>query len=145
MNTLSRWFALVACVLLCTPLFAGDEKTPGSAEGSIKEAKDWLAHVDAGQYAESWQQAGSRFRATVTAAKWTAAMEQVRQPLGSVASRESIEAAFAHEAPRAPKGDYWILKFATKFEAIAAHEVVILAAEADGTWRVVGYFIKPAT
>lgn len=144
MTTPLRHLLAAACLLLGTFAFAADAKPAGTAEDSTKIALDWVGHIDAGQYAESWTDAGARFRAMVTQDKWVAAMNQVRQPLGGVGSRELAEATFTHEAPRAPKGDYWIVKFATKFEGVSANEVVILAPEADGSWRVVGYFIRPA-
>jgi hypothetical protein len=144
MTTPLRLLLAAACLILGTIASAADPQPAGSAEESTKIARDWVGHIDAGQYAESWSDAGKRFKAMVTQEKWVAAMEQVRQPLGSVGSRDLAEATFSHEAPRAPRGDYWIVKFATKFEGVAANEVVILAPETDGSWRVVAYFIRPA-
>ncbi len=144
MITPLRHLLAAACLFVGMFAFAADTKPSGSAEEATKVARDWIGHIDAGQYAESWSDAGKRFKAMVTQEKWVAAMEQMRQPLGSVSAREVSEATFSHEAPRAPKGDYWIVKFATKFEAVSANEVVILAPEADGSWHVVGYFIRPA-
>lgn len=145
MITPLRHLLAATCLFLGMFAFAADTPPPGSAEESTKVARDWIGHIDSGQFAESWSDAGKRFKATVTQEKWVAAMEQMRQPLGSVSAREVADVSFAHEAPRAPKGDYWIVKFSTKFEAVSANEVVILAPEADGSWRVVGYFIRPAS
>lgn len=124
---------------------AADPKITPTAESSSKLALAWIAHVDAGEYGESWKEASTRFKAAVTEEKWVAAMNQVRQPLGNVGAREFAEATFTHELPRAPKGDYWVVRYSTKFEGVSANEVVTLTADPDGEWRVVGYFIRPAS
>ncbi|MBA3849995.1 MAG: hypothetical protein C0502_08370 [Opitutus sp.] len=145
MNALLRRLTAAACAFACTLAFAADPAPAGSAEESAKLATGWLALVDSGDYATSWKESASRFRAMVSQPKWVAAMEQVRQPLGSVSNRELVEAVFTHEVPRAPKGDYWQVKFKTTFEAIAANEVITLVADTDGTWRVFQFFIRPAS
>jgi hypothetical protein len=142
MTTL-RFLLVAATLAFGLAAFASDAKSALTAESSGQLAQAWLAHVDGGDYGQSWKESAARFRATVTEAQWVAMLKQVRQPLGGTASRELTEATFTHEAPRAPKGDYWIVKFTTKFEAISANEFITLTAEADGSWRVVGYFIRP--
>ena len=145
MNTLLRRLIAAACALVCTLAFAADPKPALTPEDAARLAQEWLAHVDGGNYAQSWKDAAARFKASVTEEKWVGAMNQVRQPLGSVSAREFSDATFANELPRAPKGDYWVVKFKTTFEAITANEVVTLTAETDGSWRVVGFFIRPAS
>ncbi len=145
MNTLLRRLTAAACALVCTLAFAADPQPALTAQDAARLARQWLAHVDAGEYGQSWKEAAARFKASVTEQKWVGAMEQVRQPLGSVSNRELVEAGFTHEVPRAAKGDYWQVKFKTTFEAITAHEIVTLLADADGTWRVFQFFIKPAS
>jgi uncharacterized protein DUF4019 len=45
--------------------------------------------------------------------------------------------------PGAPDGDYVLLQFNTTFERkAAAVETVTMVREADGVWRVVGYFVR---
>lgn len=145
MNTLMRRFIAAACALVCTLTFAADPAKTLNPEDASRRAKEWVALVDAGDYAQSWKEAASRFKASVSQDRWVGAMNQVRQPLGSVMARDFVEAKFANEMPRAPKGEYWVVQFKTTFEAIAANEVVTLTADADGTWRVVGFFIRPAS
>ena len=145
MNILLRRLTAAACALVCTLAFAADPPPTLTAEDASRLAKEWLAHVDAGEYGQSWKEAATRFRASVTEQRWVGAMEQVRQPLGSVSNRELVEAGFTHEVPRAPKGDYWQVKFKTTFEAITANEIVTFMTDPDGTWRVFQFFIKPAS
>lgn len=145
MNTPLRHLIAAACLLVGTFAFGAEGKVAGSAEESTKLAQTWLKLVDDGNYAQSWKEAASRFRASVTEEKWVGAMSQVRQPLGMVNSRELAEATFATELPRAPNGEYWVVKFKTGFEAVKANEVVTLMVDTDGQWRVVGFFIRPAS
>lgn len=145
MKTTLRQLFAAACLLVGTLAFGAEGKVAGSAEESTKIAQAWLKLVDDGNYAQSWKDAASRFRAQVTEEKWVGAMSQVRQPLGTVSSRELIEATFATELPRAPKGEYWVVRFKTSYEAAQANEVVTLMADTDGQWRVIGFFIRPAT
>jgi hypothetical protein len=145
MNTPLRHLIAAACLLVGTLAFGAEGKVAGSAEESTKIAQAWLKLVDDGNYAQSWKEAASRFRASVTEEKWVGAMEQVRQPLGAANTRELAEATFSTELPRVPKGEYWVVKFKTGFEAAKANELVTLTADADGQWRVIGYFIRPAS
>lgn len=145
MNILLRRLIAAACALVCTLAFAADPKAPLTVEDAARLAQEWLARVDAGEYAQSWKEAAARFKASVSEGKWVNAMSQVRQPLGSVSVRELVESAATSEVPRAPKGNYWQVKFKTKFEAVAAHEIVTLTEEPDGAWRVVSFFIRPAS
>lgn len=145
MITPLRYLLVAACLSFGAFAFADDPKPALSADEATRLAKEWLAHVDAGEYAQSWKESAARFKANVTEEKWVGAMNQVRQPLGTASERTLLEAAFTHDAPRAPKGDYWIVKFSTRFEAIAAHELITLTSESDGSWKVVGFFIRPAS
>lgn len=144
MNTLTRALVTAACLSVGTIAFPAEGATKGSSEESAANAQVWLKLVDDGQYAASWQQSAARFRASVTETQWGAAMEKVRRPLGFPSSRELVEATFGTEAPRQPKGEYWIVRFKTAFEGVTAYEIVTLVADADGLWRPVGFLIRPA-
>lgn len=143
MITPLRHLIAAACLLVGTFAWAVEEKSAGSAEQSVQIAESWLKLIDSENYAQSWKEASSRFRASVTEDKWAAMMAQGRQPLGLVNSRTSAGATLALEAPRLPKGQYWVVRFKTAFEAAKADEIVTLIGDTDGQWRVVTYFIRP--
>ncbi|MBI2513438.1 MAG: DUF4019 domain-containing protein [Opitutae bacterium] len=145
MITPLRHLIAAACLLVGTFAWAVEEKSAGSAEQSVQIAESWLKLIDTENYAQSWKEASSRFRASVTEEKWAAMMGQARQPLGAVKSRDSAGATLALEAPRLPKGQYWIVRFKTAFEAAKADEIITLIADTDGQWRVVTFFIRPPT
>ena len=106
-------------------------------------ALEWLALVDQGRGAESWDAAASHFRRAVSDAQWAAAMNGVRAPLGAVASRSLKSEQRATELPGAPDGEYAVLQFASSFEhKRTAVETVTMMRDTDGRWRASGYFIR---
>lgn len=108
-----------------------------------KSADSWLSLVDGGRYAESWQAAAAFFRNAMPADKWGEAAKAARAPFGPVKSRSIKSATSAKTLPGAPDGDYVVFQFDTAFEKkSAAVETVTAVRESDGTWRVVGYFIR---
>ena len=133
-------FAIVSVVAfqLISTAFA-DEKT----DNAVAVAEKWLALVDAGSYNESWTQAALVFKKQVAANTWEASLKQVRAPLGACVSRVKTTARFYTDLPGADKGEYVVIQFKTEFSnKPAAVETVTPMKEADGSWRVSGYFIK---
>jgi hypothetical protein len=118
-----------------------------SAEGTEEQARDaakqWLALVDAGNFASSWDTAAAYFKTAVTKEKWQDSLNAVRTPLGAVISRAFKSAKPAKTLPGAPDGDYVVVQFDTSFaNKKTAVETIVPMLEKDGTWRVSGYFIK---
>lgn len=106
-------------------------------------AQQWIALVDAGQYAESWQAAGKLFQANMQQQNWVQALTSARTPLGKAVSREMTGHEAKTDIPGAPAGQYALVGFATNFEAQAdIIETVTLYLE-DGQWKVVGYTAAP--
>ncbi len=144
MRTLLRFLVLATCLFSGRIAWAVEEQIPSPDEAKAA-ALAWLALVDEGKYADSWKEASTYFKVSVAEPKWIDALNQFREPLGSVTKREFKTATFAHELPRAPKGDYWVIQFATEFEGTRAIETITPMLDKDGKWHVSGYFIKPAS
>ena len=105
-------------------------------------ARAWLADTDRGDAARSWKRAGKRFRDAITVERWAESLRQVRPPLGEVSQRGLLGTQFRRSIPGAADGDYAIIVFRTTFTKKSdARETVTLEREADGVWRVAGYFI----
>lgn len=106
-------------------------------------ARAWLALVDGESYADSWTESSSVFQKAVPSAQWQAQVSGVRKPLGTLGSRTLRSTKYATSLPGAPDGKYVVIQYATVFENKAsAIETVTPMQEADGTWRVSGYYIK---
>jgi hypothetical protein len=108
-----------------------------------KEAKaaalEWLALVDAADYAAAYAREPVRLRAATTEEQFVRSMEGRRAPFGRVLSRSFIGAAFTRKLTGSPDGRYESILFRTAFaqKALAA-ERVILSQDA-GEWRIVDY------
>ena len=108
-----------------------------------QSAESWLALVDSGKYAESWQEAASPFKSHVTKEDWQKMMHSARDPLGKLISRKLKSASYTKTLPGAPDGKYVIIQYETSFEhKQSAIETITPMLDKDGQWRVSGYFIK---
>jgi hypothetical protein len=133
--------AFIAFAILggAAPRGSGAE-TPETAESA---ALAWLALVDAGNYAQSWNTAAAYFRNAVPQSQWVSKAAAVRGPLGAVKSRRVSSSQSMHSLPGAPDGEYVVIRFATSFDQLAdATETVTPMKDPDGHWRVSGYYIR---
>ncbi len=136
----------VLCVLFAGAILAVN--LPAFAQNKPVDAAQnadgaWLALVDNGKYAESWNAASTVFKAAVTEEKWVSAMKTVRAPLGKLQTRVLHSANYTKTLPGAPDGEYVVIVYDTSFEhKQVAAETVISTLEKDGVWRVAGYYIK---
>ncbi|MFB3814513.1 MAG: DUF4019 domain-containing protein [Terriglobales bacterium] len=131
--------AVLFAVLVVSVAFAQSAKETAAADS----AKHWLALVDAGKYAASWDEAAPHFKSAVSKEQWTKALQATRAPLGNVASRQQISATYTTSLPGAPDGEYVVIQFKSSFEhKKSAVETVTPMLDKNGQWRVSGYFIK---
>ena len=121
----------------------GKKADVGAEKAATSAAQTWLAAIDHGDYAQSWQNASAFFQNAVTEEKWKTSMEMVRKPLGDLVSRKLKSANATAELPGAPAGQYVVMQFETSFtNKKSAIETVTFMLEKDGQWKSCGYFIK---
>ena len=119
---------------------AGDA---GKETAAVSAAEKWLAAIDAGQYAASWNEAAEFFKNAVKPEQWEQSMQAARKPLGKLLSRKVQTKIYRTSLPGAPDGEYVLIKFETSFEnKNKAIETVTPMMDKDGTWRVSGYYIQ---
>lgn len=136
---------LVVCLLVVSLFLpAGSSLAAGDREeAAVNAAQQWVALVDAGKYAESWDQSAQLFRDSIRRVDWVKSLEMVRAPLGNVIARKVRRTAHVTSLPGVPEGDYLIIEFDTAFDnRAAALETVTPARDAQGNWRVAGYYIR---
>jgi hypothetical protein len=110
---------------------------------AVEAAEAWLARVDQGEYAKSWEEAAPAFKQAVSQEQWEAAVASVRGPLGKVEARELLGAQFTTTLPGAPDGAYLVIQFKTRFANKAeAVETITPMKDVGGLWKVSGYFVK---
>jgi hypothetical protein len=132
--------AVIVATLMSGVAWAQHEKQEKAA---LEAAKAWLALVDAGKYAESWDAASSLFRGAVTKEQWIKALEGYRKPLGKLKSRTFAISKYMTSMPGAPDGEYVAIEYKTVFENKAdGAETVTPMLDKDGTWRVSGYYMN---
>jgi hypothetical protein len=106
-------------------------------------AEKWLALVDAGKDAESWEQMSAPFKKEVSKRKWKSTIAEIHKPLGKRVSRKIKSAEYTRELLGAPEGEYVIAKFDAAFgHRPAAVETVTVVRGQDLIWRVSSYAVK---
>ena len=139
MKQLASLFVLAAA---CAAPFAHAQQ-PDAVRNAVDAANRWLVPADAGDGAATWDQAASVFQSAVSKADWSAALKQVRQPLGAVTSRKMVSSEYRRSLPGAPDGEYVVIQYDTQFaHKPHAVETVVPMRERDGSWKVSGYFVK---
>ncbi len=116
----------------------------GSGTAGAERAADaWLALVDGGRYPESWDTAAAFFRGALPRDQWSTQVGAVRGPLGAMRSRRQRSATAATTLPGAPDGSYVVIQYDSSFaNKASAIETVTPMLDADGQWRVSGYYIR---
>ena len=136
---IARTLAVAAAVLVS----GGTRADEASENAAVRAADAWLKRVDAGRYGASWDGAARFFRNAVSKADWEHSLEGVRSPLGKVVSRRAFSKRYTESLPGAPDGKYVVIQYETSFEhKKSAVETVTPMLDADGQWRVSGYFVK---
>ena len=109
---------------------------------ALDAARSFARHIDAGDYTASWAEAGSMFKQAVTADAWAAQAAPIREPLGAMVSRTEKSIESQTELPGAPRGKYRLISFDTDFSNASGRSETFVMAKEDGSWGVVGYFIR---
>jgi hypothetical protein len=138
-DCMRRWFACLAGVLVLLSCTAFSQNTKAAVDAS----RQWLAQVDAGNYAASWDKAAQRFKDSVPKEQWAKMLRTARDPLGKVVSRKLKSATYRTSLPGMPDGQYVMVQYDSSFEhKKSVLETLTPMLEKNGEWRVAGYFIK---
>jgi serine/threonine protein kinase len=129
--------SIIADFFIIRRVWRAVNKTDAVNSIALSAVESWLAVMDGGNYAQSWDAAAQYFQKTITKAEWIERSQSARQPQGKVISRQLRTAR--RFGPR------FIVKFDTVFAGLkAAVETVTFSREPDGQWRAIGYLILPA-
>ena len=150
MNAVRTLFALsLAVAIVACSAYAADDtgSTPApfvlDTTPAMNVAQSWLAYIDAGRFAESWDDSAVYFREAVPKVQWETTLASARGPLGVTISRKLRSATYTRTLPDAPEGEYVVIQYDTRFEnRPQAVETVTPMREKNGTWKVAGYHIR---
>ena len=140
----TRWILLSMILIHCGPSPVVAQKEEAAQEAAL----EWLALVDDGDYAGSWDHAGKLLQAAVTKEEWANAGQSVRRQAATMlpgidfSKRGLITARYAENIPNAPPGEYVIAQYAVTHAGQKIIETVSLQLEGEA-WKVVGYFVQP--
>jgi len=134
--------ALLVVLFQIGAIAAGESNAAAEAQAT-QAAQKWLKLVDGGEYKQSWESASSFFKVAITDDQWAQRVAAVREPLGQVVTRKLTAARYTMTLPGAPDGKYVVIRYATTFQnKQSAVETVTPMLDADGEWRVSGYYIR---
>jgi len=106
-----------------------------AAHGWQHHALPWLAQLDAGHHAGCWHTAAASLQHAIPLADWQTALQALppRQP------RQLLACQHVRQPPDA--APCWV------YQCLSGdhhQETLTLQQQADGSWRVAGYFVRPA-
>ena len=139
---INRFLMVFLLVLVTTNAFADDSK---KEEAALSAAESWLELVDAGSYAESWEEAASYFKGAIQEDKWVQSLRGVRAPLGQVLSRKLKSETYRSSLPGAPDGEYVIIQFDTSFQNKKSSVETVTPMLDNGEWESLGVLHKIAS
>ncbi len=107
-----------------------------------KSADNWLELLDNKDYAQSYDESSSLFKASVQKDEWVRTCGSLRDMLGAAKSRKLVSATRQNKMQGAPDGEYIILVYDTQFKKKSdAQEIIVPMLDRDGKWRISGYHI----
>jgi hypothetical protein len=127
---------------LCVMCVAGSALAQDPRTIAVQTAaRDWLEIVDTGNAKAAWDAAGKKFGTTLNESLWTDEIKKEQARLGKMQRRTVGPTRFQNKIPGLPNGEYAQILFRTSFaNKPNAIESLTLEHEADGRWRVIGYF-----
>ena len=152
MNHFKALFALLLAAAIITVSAYGAEDTAQATPSSsivldtapaMNAAAAWLAHLDAGRFAESWDESAATLREAVPKMQWETTLAAERGALGVAIVRKLRSATYTRTLAGVPEGEYVVIQYDTRFEnRPQSLELVTPMREKDGAWRVAGYRIR---
>lgn len=135
----------VAVMVLASCAIAVAAKAQQKPEDLARQsAKPWLALVDSGKYAQSWNESSQYMRSSITKDKWDQEVGKARVATGVLRSRDLASIQYKKGLPNMPTAEYVMAVYNSSFQHWAsAVETVFVMRDKDGKWRVAGYFVKP--
>jgi len=135
--------AILSTVLSPTLASQTPVDTAAALRAAEKAATAWLALVDKGQIAESWDEAALMFQLAVTKPKWGEAVKKARGSFEPFGARRQIMARYTTDLPGAPQGQYVLFQYQTSVSGDRqVVETVVPMLDGKRGWRVSGYFVR---
>jgi opacity protein-like surface antigen len=151
MRERTRFIAVLAASLLVAAAGSRVAKAESPEDAAQSAAESWLKVVDGGNYAGSWDHASASLKAAVKQGDWAQSLGAARGPVGALSHRRMKSRQLSEKLPPTTRtiggrvytwsgnGPHVVVVFDSAFASKASTETVIVAKDADGSWRVSGY------
>ena len=131
------------CAAILMTGFAGLAAETPDETAALRADTQFLRLIDAGSYPEAWKSAAKMMQSATSEEAFAKAIGGARAPLGAAGERALQKVQSATQLPSVPDGHYVIAQYAAHFvNKPQAVETVVTSEEADGSWHVLGYFIR---
>jgi len=118
-------------------------KNPAAEQAALQVAQEWVKMPDEGRHGESWDAMGAYIRTVMPRDRWIENITPIRSAMGAMKGRVIESQQYSTALPQFPDGEYVVINFNTHFEhKKKGGETVLVGLEADGEWRVCGYFVR---
>ena len=116
---------------------------PLALAAASNEATRWMAEITAGKYSQAWIDSAAVLQKAITQSDWVDGLTERKERFGRLLMQKQDTAEFTRTLPGAPLGEYFVIRFLSKYENTPALvETVVMAKDALGEWAVVGYDVE---
>lgn len=133
-------------------LFAAQAGAAPDHSEAVQAAKaaaaDWLTLIDSRKYAESYDEMSAFARDNIGREDWVKVMNRTFARVGAIRTRDVILANYSTSFPKAPPGEYVVIrtkitseKFPDNTVLELLSELVVLVKDGTGSWKVYGYLV----
>nr|WP_298059975.1 DUF4019 domain-containing protein [uncultured Halomonas sp.] len=129
---------LIAATLLLF-LSASAHSSTAAAEAA---ALAWLEAIDSGEYEQAWEMSSTLLQVPLSSTMLAFTISAARRDFGAVESRRRVRVIRETSMPGAPRGDYAVFTFQTRFENKPQIIETITPHLEGGTWKISGYYIN---
>ncbi|MDQ7733562.1 DUF4019 domain-containing protein [Halomonas sp. SpR1] len=102
----------------------------------------WLEAIDSGQYEQAWEASSPLLKKPLSPHMLERTIGAARRDFGAVQSRRRVGVVRETSMPGAPRGDYAVLTFQTRFENKPQITETITPHLEEGIWKVSGYYVN---
>lgn len=136
--------SLLLAMFFSTACGSGGEAAREMSQRAARlAAEGWGSLIDAGRYEDAWTESAAMARTSIDRERWIAELRKARASMGELQSRILKDASYSKQLPNAPSGVYYVIQYQSIFvNRLSANETLVMVLEADGRWRVAGYYIR---
>jgi len=131
-----------AALMIIMPLL-NEKPDADKAELATAAASEFLKMIDTDHYESSWRLSAKLMQERIPMDKWQEQLVAIRKTLGPLVKREQKDISYATVAKDSPDGEYIQIFYDSRFGANPkVEETLTVMLDADGQWRVAGYFVQ---